>query len=78
MKTILGIILCIAGIALGLYVGGYQCFIKGAIQVITEIRAEVLNTEVLVWGIAKMIFAGLLGGLSAFVLVIPGMAIIKD
>jgi hypothetical protein len=68
MKQVLVILMCFAGV-LGLYVGVWVIFICGVIDILTAVRAEVLPIDVLVWGIAKCIFAKVIGQLSALLLV---------
>jgi len=71
-KVIVGFLLCLIGVVVGAYVGIYWAFIGGIVQVVTAVRA----VELLVWplaiGIAKIMFAGLAGWVSAFVFWIPG------
>jgi len=76
MKTFIGGIMIVSGIALGLYVGVYLCFIGGIIDVITEIRAEDLSAYNTAIGIAKVVFSGLIGTLAGYCLLIPGYAIL--
>jgi hypothetical protein len=78
MKTILGILFVLAGVVGGLYVGVYLMFICGIIQIIEQIRAENLQASIVALGIVKIMFAGLVGYLSGFVLVFTGLAIIED
>lgn len=76
-QLILGVILCIAGVALGLYAGLWWAFIGGIVDVITEIRAPELSAMNVAIGIAKVLCAGVIGGLSALLLLTPGAAMIK-
>lgn len=55
--AIIGCIGMGASVLWGLYVGLYLMFIKGIIQVVTAIRAEVLPVSDLTWGIVKIVFA---------------------
>ena len=72
MKTTIGIILMISGIAIGLYVGIYLMFICGIINIIDYIKGDFLETSLLVWGIVKIIFAQFVGAMSALFLFVPG------
>jgi hypothetical protein len=78
MKIVLGLMLIIASVILGLYVGVWLCFIGGIVQVITEIRAEHMNATGMAIGIARLMFGGLAGWLSAAVLAIPGIVLMQD
>ena len=78
MKMILGLVLMVAGIALGLYAGLWWAFIGGIVDVIQEIRAPDLNAMNVAIGIAKVLFAGLIGWLAAAVALLPGYALVKS
>ncbi len=78
MKPLIGLILIIAGIILGIYVGLYLCFIGGIIGLIEAVRAPELLASKVAWSIAKIVFASFLGWLSAFVLIFPGWYIFKE
>lgn len=79
MKTILGLLVIIAGIALGIYVGLWLCFVGGIIQLVDAIKAapNVDGMEI-AWGVLRIVFAGFAGMISAFVLLIPGMSMLKN
>lgn len=78
MKKLIGTLMIIAGVCLGLYVGLYLCFIGGIIDIIKQVRAPELNGAAVAWDVVRIMFAGLAGYLSAFVLVIPGAALAQD
>jgi len=77
MRTIIGIILILAGLALGLWLGVWVLFIGGTIDIINQIRTPELNaavnTIVVAWGIVKIIFAFAVVA-AAIILVVPGWA----
>jgi hypothetical protein len=77
MDDFFGVLLVLGGIVLGLYVGVYVCFIGGIIQVIEAVRADVLIASDVAWGIARIFGTGICGGLSAFVLIVPGLGILN-
>lgn len=76
MKTVTGGLLVIAGIACGLYAGLWWAFIGGIVNMIEAIRAEELVAMDVAIGVVKVMFAGLIGYLSAAVLVLPGLAVL--
>lgn len=76
MKTILGILMVITGIFIGLYLGIWWAFIGGIVVVVEAINADEMVAMDLAIGIARIIFAGLVGQLAAIILVFPGMALI--
>lgn len=76
-SVIIGVVMIVIGAILGLYVGVWLCFIGGIVDVITEVRAEHLSAVGIAIGIAKVLFSGLAGWLSACLLIVPGYAILK-
>lgn len=78
MKFWIGLTLIIVGIVAGLYFGVWWAFIGGIVQVIEQIRAPELSAMVIAVGIAKIVFAGLIGWLSAIVFIIPGHFMMAD
>jgi hypothetical protein len=77
MKAVIGIILVLAGIAFGVYVGLWVCFIGGIVQIIDAIKATPVEGLDIAIGIVRILFAGAAGALSAFVAVIPGVALVQ-
>ena len=77
MKMVLGIMLCLAGIVAGLYVGVYVCLVGGITQIIDGVRADPVSAAAVAWGIALIIFAGLAGSVSAVVFIVPGIGCLK-
>lgn len=78
MKLILGLLLVIAGILLGLYVGLWLMLIGGIVGIVEQIKAPEIDAMKLALNIVKIPFAGFVGTVSAFVLIIPGMAFITS
>lgn len=72
MKQLLGVLLIVAGVALGLYVGLWVCFIGGIVDVVDAVKATPVEAMNLAWGIVKIVFAGAAGALSAYALIFPG------
>lgn len=77
MKQIVGLLLIIAGAVLGLYVGGYLCFIGGIIQLIQSVT-PVIKAVGIAWGLGKIVFASGLGSLSFLGLATPGIVMLQD
>lgn len=78
---ILGCFLIISGIILGLYLGIWVCFIGGIIGLINAVVdiSNGLGVDAMAIGIGvgKIIFAGLVGWLSALTLIYPGVSLIS-
>ena len=77
MKIIIGVLMCVIGVALGAYVGVWLCFIGGIVDVIQEIRADDLVALNIAIGVAKVLFSGVCGWVSGLVFGIPGLAMIQ-
>lgn len=75
MKVFFGYMLMILGVVLGVYVGFWLMFVGGIVQIIEAVRAETLEAMPIAMGIARVMFAGIVGFLSALVLIIPGWRI---
>jgi len=78
----LGILMVIAGVVLGLYVGIWIMFIGGIVGLVNVVVIAVdgggIDGLQVGLNVAKIVFTGLIGTLSAMALVIPGMAIISN
>lgn len=78
MKQIIGFILVIAGVIFGVWAGLWWAFIGGIVDVISAIRApEFIAMDVAI-GVAKVMFAGAIGSISALIAILPGWAMIQD
>ena len=78
MKAIIGILLILGGIVLGIYVGFWVCLVGGIVQIIETIRADTLVAMDVAFGIGRVICCSLFGYISAFVLILPGVACLED
>ena len=74
LGAILGVLLIIGGVAGAAYIGIWLMFVGGIVDIIEQIRAEVLEPIVVVVGIVKILFAGVVGQLCAVFFVTPGLA----
>ena len=75
----LGVLMILGGIALGFYVGLYLLFVGGIFSIINGVTADPVNANLIVWGAVRIIFASLAGTLSAWALILPGVAFLaKD
>jgi len=76
IKLILGFLLFVFGILFGAYVGIWWAFIGGIILFIKAFQADPINATWIAYGIARVIFSGLLGWLSAVVCILPSLLLI--
>jgi hypothetical protein len=60
-KGFIGTLVVALGICLGLYVGFWVMFVGGVMDVVEQVRAEVMSKMVLALGIAKILFASFVG-----------------
>ena len=78
MKQAVGMLMILAGIALGLYVGLWLCLIGGIVQIINAVKAPEVNALDVAFGICRIILTSFAGSISAMLLIIPGFAIVND
>lgn len=78
MKVILGILLIIAGVALGLYVGFWLMFIGGIIQFVDAVKADPAEASGVAWGVVKIFLGGAGGLLAGFLTILVGLGLIAD
>lgn len=76
MKTVFGVLLMLGGIALGLWLGLWVCFVGGIVQIIEQIKAPEVQALTVAWAIVKIVFAGLVGVLSAIFPIAIGQAML--
>ena len=75
MKATLGILLMVVGVVFGIYAGLWWAFIGGMVDVISAIRAPELVAMNIAIGVAKVVFAGVIGGVSVAAAIAPGYAL---
>ena len=68
MKATLGVLMIIACIAFGLYVGLWWAFIGGIVDLIHAIRALELVAMDITIGVVKIMFAGVISMVSGVVI----------
>lgn len=76
-RNFVGIILMVAGVALAVYAGLWWAFIGGIIQAVEAVKATPIDAMDLALGIARIVFAGFIGVMTAVVAVFPGYAMLK-
>lgn len=76
MRTIAGLVLIAAGLALGVYVGVYLFFIEGIIEFIHGVTANPVSAHEIAWGVVRVVLAQAAGGIATFFGVIPGVALL--
>jgi uncharacterized membrane protein required for colicin V production len=75
VRGFLSVALSIAGIVGGIYVGFWLFFIGGIVQIINEVKSTDTNAMIVALGVAKIVFAGLAGGLTAIIGISTGYII---
>ena len=66
MKTLIGILIILAGVALSLYLGVYLCLIGGIVQVVHSATPTV-NAGGIAWGVLRILCTGLVGGCTFWI-----------
>lgn len=78
MKTLLGVVLIVAGILAGLYVGIWWGFIGGIMAIIEAAKAPELIPTDIAYAVARIIFCQFLGVIAGALLYIPGMLLVIE
>ncbi|XOS93196.1 hypothetical protein ACLMAB_06045 [Brevibacillus laterosporus] len=81
MKKLLGIVMFIGGIVLGVYVGGWICFIGGIAGLVDNIADAIngngINGLSVAINAVKIAVAGFAGWISAVALIFPSLIILR-
>ena len=78
MKKLIGVVIIIASIAGGVYLGGWILFIKPLIAACAAFDTGTLSSTVIVMTILKCIFASAVGGVIAYIGVVVGSFIVLE
>ncbi len=68
----------VGGILLGLYVGVWLMFIGGIVGAIEIFQSGNVQALPVAINVAKVFFATFVGTISAYLLIIPGVAMLSD
>jgi len=67
VKYVIGVLIILAGIALGLYVGVWVFLIGGVANIVDGAKADPTNARQIAWGVAEVfVLASLCGTLIAY------------
>lgn len=77
-KTIIGVILIMAGIVLGIYVSVWVCIIGGIVDIVEVLKTTGIDRMKLSWAILKILFAGIFGTLIYYFLALTGALFLQD
>lgn len=77
MRILAGLLLICGAVVLGLYVGLWLMFVGGIVAVIHAVQAIPVDALGIAWGIVRIFFASIAGGLSFWALFIPGLALLN-
>lgn len=78
MKSFIGVLLIITGLFLGLYVGLYLCLYGGFLQIVNGLQAYPISGSAIAMGVVRVMCAVFAGVISAFALMLPGLAIVES
>lgn len=76
-RTFVGVVLMIAGLALAVWAGLWWAFIGGIVQVIDAAKADPVSAIDIAWGVARIVFAGFIGTITAVIAIFPGWALVN-
>jgi len=77
MKAIIGVVLVLCGVAFGIWAGLWWAFIGGIVGIIEAVQATPIDAMGIAIGIAKVVFAAAIGWISALLLIVPGVSMLK-
>jgi len=77
-KIIIGIVLMLAGIALGLYVGAWVMFIGGIIQIVDACQIHPVHALDIGIGALRIVGASIVGVICFFVCFVSGLEFVKS
>ena len=78
MKSAIGVAMIIGGVVFGLWAGLWWAFIGGIVQVVEAVKVDPVSALDIAFGIARVVFASVIGLWSAVLLVVPGVALVSD
>lgn len=78
MKMILGLALIALGLFLGIYVGVYLMLIGGIIQIVEGIKATPIVSWDIAIGVIRFMFAGAVGWIAGFLPAAFGIGLLKS
>ncbi len=77
MKEILGLLICLAGVILGLYLGVWVCFIGGIVQVVEAVKATPVEALGIALGLLRVACSSFVGWLTGLLVFSVGATIAK-
>jgi hypothetical protein len=77
IRLIVGMLLMLAGVVIGLYVGGWLMFIGGIVQVVTAAQMHPVPAMQIAIGVARVLGAGVTGTLCFFIFLVTGLGLVK-
>jgi ABC-type microcin C transport system permease subunit YejE len=77
IRIIIGCIIMIMGLIVGVYIGIWECFIGGIVDVIEQLKTQNINSLSIALGIAKVTFSGLFGFIFGSSIIYAGLRLIK-
>jgi hypothetical protein len=76
VKMLLGILLVVAAVVVGIYVGIWWCLIGGIVSIIEGAKANPVSARDIAFGIVRILFSGVCGWVSFALLALPGFWLI--
>jgi hypothetical protein len=78
MKKLLGLIIMIAGVVGGLYVGLWLLFIQPIVQACAAFDAGTLSATIIGWTVVKCVLASFVGGILFWLGTVIGSILLND
>ena len=78
MRSAIGLVFAFAGVLCAFYGGLWWGFVGGAIQLIKAVRADVLLETEVIYGIARIVFSGVIAWVSSMPCFLIAMLFLRD
>ncbi len=76
MRVIFGVLLIIAGVIVGAYVGIWLMLVGGIIQIVEAFQSDPVNGSDVAWGVVRCLLASMVGGLAFYAVTVAGFLLI--
>lgn len=76
MRVVIGVLVILAGVAAGLYVGLWLMLVGGIVQLVEAVKADPVEATDVAWGAVRILLAIPAGGLVCSATVVFGMALL--
>lgn len=77
LKLVFGVLLVLAGVGLGWYIGFWVMFVGGIVQAADALKSSPASSWGLAVGLSRIFLSSIIGYIVGMCIVIPGLTLIK-